>query len=70
MSNNKLYTEIANTGTEELQNELTAAKMRLTKMKFNHAVSPLEDTSVFKKAKKEIARMATELNKRKLSNQA
>ncbi|HMU98094.1 MAG TPA: 50S ribosomal protein L29 [Chitinophagales bacterium] len=70
MSKNKLYTEIANTSTEALQSEFTAAKMRLTKMKFNHAVSPLEDTSVLKKAKKEIARMATELNKRKLSNQA
>ncbi len=70
MSKNKLYTEIANTSTEALQSEFTVAKMRLTKMKFNHAVSPLEDTSVLKKAKKEIARMATELNKRKLSNQA
>ena len=70
MSKNKLYTEIANTSTEALQSEFTGAKMRLTKMKFNHAVSPLEDTSVLKKAKKEIARMATELNKRKLSNQA
>jgi large subunit ribosomal protein L29 len=62
--------EIANTATEELQHEFSAAKVRLTKMKFNHAVSPVEDTSVFKKTRKEIARMATELNKRKLSNQA
>lgn len=70
MSKNNNNTEIANTSTEELMNELSAAKMRLTKMKFNHAVSPLEDTSVFKKSRKEIARIATELSKRKLSNQA
>lgn len=67
---NKLYTEIANTSTEELTSELSAAKLRLTKLRFNHTVSPLEDTSIFKKSKQEIARIATELTKRKLSNQA
>jgi len=61
MSKNKLYTEIANTSTEALQSEFTAAKMRLTKMKFNHAVSPLEDTSVLKKAKKEIENQIKEM---------
>ncbi|QQR97999.1 MAG: 50S ribosomal protein L29 [Sphingobacteriales bacterium] len=67
---NKLYTEIANTATEELHNELKAAKLRLKKLKFNHAVSPLEDTSIFKTSRKEIARIQTEISKRKLSNQA
>ena len=67
---NKLYTEIANTATEELHNELKEAKLRLKKLKFNHAVSPLEDTSIFKTSRKEIARIQTEISKRKLSNQA
>lgn len=44
-------------------NDLTTlileSKSKLTKLKFTHAISPLQDTSEIKKLRKEIARMCT-----------
>ena len=64
------YQELANIETAELKSELEASQMKLTKMKFNHAISPLENTNVIKQTRKEIARMKTELRKRELSKTA
>ena len=36
------YSEIEQWNDEELNNELSAAKMKLTKLRFNHAITPLE----------------------------
>jgi large subunit ribosomal protein L29 len=44
--------------------------MKLTKLRFNHAITPLENTNVLKETKRHIARIHTELKKRKLSKQA
>jgi large subunit ribosomal protein L29 len=65
-----VYSEIAGWSTEELNNELSASKMKLTKLRFNHAVTPLENTNVLKETKKHIARIQTELKKRQLTKQA
>lgn len=62
--------EITAWNDEELNNELSASKMKLTKLRFNHAITPLEDTNVLKETKKHIARIKTELRKRQLSKQA
>ncbi len=64
------YSEITGWTTEELNNELSATKMKLTKLKFNHAITPLENTNVLGETKRHIARIQTELRKRQLSKQA
>ena len=64
------YSEIEQWNDEELNNELSAAKMKHTKLRFNHAITPLENTNVLGEVKKHIARIQTELRKRQLSKQA
>lgn len=64
------YNEIAGWNEEELNNELSASKMKLTKLRFNHAITPLENTNVLGELRKHIARIQTELRKRQLSKQA
>ena len=43
----------------DLQDRIQVEKNRLDTMKLNHAISPLENTSEFKKVRKDIARMLT-----------
>lgn len=64
------YSEIEQWTDEELNHELSASKMKLTKLRFNHAITPLENTNVLGEVKKHIARIQTELRKRQLSKQA
>ncbi|MGP1515759.1 MAG: 50S ribosomal protein L29 [Bacteroidales bacterium] len=54
---------------KELQERLEVEQVQLVKMKINHAVSPLENTSVLKKARRDIARINTEIRKRQLSSE-
>ncbi|MFA6933036.1 MAG: 50S ribosomal protein L29 [Bacteroidales bacterium] len=56
--------------TQELQERLTADKMLLNKMKINHAVTPLENPNKIKEARRDIARMMTELRKRELDSKS
>ncbi|MCB0507203.1 MAG: 50S ribosomal protein L29 [Chitinophagales bacterium] len=64
------YKELSGWNDEELNNELAVSKMKLTKMKFNHAITPLENTNELGETRKHIARIQTELRKRQLSKQA
>ncbi len=66
MANTK-YEEVAQLSTEDLVEQLDEAKARLDKMRFNHAVSPIEDGTQLKNAKRQIARLMTELRKRELA---
>ena len=43
----------------DLRDRIEIEKNNLDTMKLNHAVSPLEDTSKFKKTRQDIARMIT-----------
>ncbi|HMV15992.1 MAG: 50S ribosomal protein L29 [Chitinophagales bacterium] len=70
MATTVAYKEITSWSDEELNNELSASKLKLTKLKFNHAITPLENTNVLGETRKHIARIQTELRKRKLSKQA
>ncbi len=45
----------------DLRDRIGVEKANLDSMRINHAISPLEDTSKFKKARKDIARMITVL---------
>ncbi len=57
--------EIVELSTEELAAKLGEEKQTLTKLKFAHAVSAIENPSRITKVRKDIARLTTELTKRK-----
>jgi|TARA_B110000444_G_scaffold47905_1_gene43749 large subunit ribosomal protein L29 len=52
----------------ELNDLLESEKERLVKLKMSHAVSPLENPLSIKFARKQVARIMTELSKRKNSS--
>ena len=56
--------EIKEFSTKELEERLETEKNTLVRMRLNHAVSPLDNPMKLKFARKDIARMMTELNKR------
>ena len=49
--------------TERMENEV----QKLQNMKLNHAITPLENPSQIKAARRDIARMKTELRQRELN---
>ncbi|MBN2615479.1 MAG: 50S ribosomal protein L29 [Bacteroidales bacterium] len=55
--------------TADLKDRLVEEQTHLTKLKLNHAVSPLENPNKIVESKKTIARMKTELRKRELAEQ-
>lgn len=54
--------EIREMSAADLQERIEAEKASLAQMKMNHAISPLEDSSKIKKARKNIAKMLTVLS--------
>ena len=54
-------TEVREMSIADLKDRIGVEKAELNEMIINHAVSPLEDTLVFKKKRKDIARMITVL---------
>ncbi|WP_149912418.1 MULTISPECIES: 50S ribosomal protein L29 [Sphingobacterium] len=57
--------EIVELTTEALTAKLAEEKAALNKLKFAHAVSALENPNVLKAARKNIAKISTEVSKRK-----
>ena len=53
---------------EELSEKIDTAKAQYNQMLLNHAVSPLENPSEIKKARRDIARMMTILAEKKNAN--
>ena len=51
--------EVREMSVADLKDRIAAEKANLDSMKINHAISPLEDTSKFKKTRRDIARMIT-----------
>ena len=60
--------EILELATEELAAKLGEERATLTKLKFAHAVSAIENPSRITKVRKEIARLNTEITKRKAAS--
>lgn len=58
------YSEIVELSTEDLAVKLAEEKAALNKLKFAHAVSALENPNVLRAARKNIARISTEITKR------
>ena len=59
--------EIKNIETKELVEKLELAVDALNKKKLNHNITPLENPSEIKAARRDIARMKTELRQRELN---
>ena len=57
-------TEIKGLETKELAEKLETAVADYNQMKLNHAVTPMENPSQTKAARRDIARMQTELRQR------
>ncbi|MDY4044007.1 MAG: 50S ribosomal protein L29 [Marinifilaceae bacterium] len=59
--------EIKDLTTEEIKEKVNAERAALTKLRLNHAVSPLENPMQIRATRKNIARLLTELRKRELT---
>ena len=53
--------EVREMSIADLRDRIEIEKSNLDTMKINHAISPLEDTSKFRKTRQDIARMITVL---------
>lgn len=60
--------EIRELTTSEMRERMEAEKSRLSGLKINHSISPLDDSSQIAKTRRDIARFATELHMRTLNN--
>jgi large subunit ribosomal protein L29 len=59
--------ELNDLTVQELQDKLNEERSALTKLRFNHTVSPIENPMQLRSKRKEVARILTELRKRELS---
>jgi len=59
--------EIRELSDKEIDDKIGEEQENLTRLKMNHAVSPLEDTTTIKKTRKVIARLKTEQRHRELN---
>lgn len=62
--------EIKELSTQELEARISEEKSNLTKLKFAHTVSAIENPMRIKAVRKDIARLNTELTNRKASEAA
>ena len=61
--------EIKELSTKELRERIETEAVNLEQKKINHSVSPLDSPAVITKARKDLARMKTEMRQRELKNQ-
>ena len=59
--------EVKQLDTKELVEKIENAETALDKMKLNHQITPLENPSQIKAARRDIARIETELRQRELN---
>lgn len=59
--------EIRELSTKEIQEKIQTEQEALTKVKLNHAITPLDNPNQIREAKKTIARLKTILTERELS---
>lgn len=60
--------EIREMTTAEINEQIAESKVMFTRMKLNHAVSPLDNPMKLKVARHEIARLKTELRRRQIED--
>lgn len=61
--------EINQFTTQEILERIDNERTSLTRMKLNHAISPLDNPNKIKETRGNIARLLTELRKRELNEQ-
>jgi len=59
--------EIKGLETKELAERIESEVAKYNQMKMNHAITPMENPSQIKAARRDIARMKTELRQRELN---
>lgn len=64
------YAEIKELSVEEIKERIAEEQANLTKIKFNHAVSALENPMQIRTLRKTIAKLNTELKARELNANA
>jgi len=62
--------ELKDLTVQELQDKLQDERSGLTKLRFNHTVSPVENPMQLRSKRKDVARILTELRKRELNEQS
>lgn len=60
--------EIRSLSSEELQDRLASERDTFQKLKFAHAISPIENPSKLRETRKTIAKIATEIRAREIQN--
>ena len=60
--------EVREMSVADLRDRIALEKANLDTMRINHAISPLEDTSKFKKTRQDISRMMTVLAEKEKQN--
>jgi len=63
-------TEIRELSTADLLARLDTEKITYTRMKLNHAITPLDNPQKIKESRKTIARLLTELRSRELNQKS
>lgn len=64
----KKGTELKDLTVAELQDKLQEERSSLTKLRFNHTVSPIESPMQLRSKRRDVARILTELRNRELAN--
>ena len=59
--------EIRELTTKEIAERIDAEKDKLIRMRMNHAITPLDNPIILKEARKNMARLKTEMRKRQLT---
>ena len=55
-------------GDEALEDHISEGELRLKKMKFSHAVNPIENPTSIRDTRRSLARLKTEQRKRELGS--
>lgn len=63
----KKYLELQEFSDTDLQAELEATESRYQKMKFDHAITGLDNPLVLREVRRDIARLKTEVRRRQLA---
>ena len=63
----KKYLELADMSAEELQSEYDVTLTSYQKMKIDHAIKGLENPLTLREARRDVARLATEIRRRSLA---
>lgn len=64
----KKYLELQSFSEADLQSQLTESESQYQKLRFDHAVTGLDNPQVLKEVRRDIARLKTEIRKREVAN--